>query len=207
MQHSLSSITTEGADDDGNQFARALCSQRDPILRRVGGRHDDLPKRKPGNEPSFLLFGPSCYLLLLLALRVSLITLLACALGMLLSTLRMLHALSVIALAVLLSGSAMRLCSVFVKFGSFVVIAVRHLGFLKFSSQRSTTYQTPCRSGVSRNGVAGMIDVPFGTGDFAGIKQRMGCTDLFAPISALRAVSPIECYGTSGANAPRRLTA
>jgi hypothetical protein len=79
---------------------------------------------------AFFSFGPSCYLLLLLALRVGLITLFACALGMLLSTLRMLHALCVISLAVLVSGGAVRLCSIFVKFGGFVVIAVRHMGSL-----------------------------------------------------------------------------
>ena len=61
---------------------------------------------------AFFLFGPSCYLLLLLALRVGLISLLACALGVLLSTLRMLHTLSMIALAVLFSGGAVRLCSI-----------------------------------------------------------------------------------------------
>jgi hypothetical protein len=55
-----------------------------------------------------LIAGPSSYLLLLLALRVGLITLLACALRMLLSTLRMLHALGVIALAVLISSCAQR---------------------------------------------------------------------------------------------------
>jgi hypothetical protein len=115
---------------------------------------------------AFFVFGPSRYLLLLLALRVGLITLLACALGMLLSTLRMLHALCMIALAVLLSRGAVRLCSVFMKFGGFVVIAVRHVMFLKFSSQCEVICQTPCRSGVSRNGVAGMIDVPFGSRGF-----------------------------------------
>jgi hypothetical protein len=70
---------------------------------------------------------------------------------------------------VLISGGAVRLCSIFVKFGGFVVIAVRHVRFLKFSSQRQTIYQTPSRSQMSRNGVAGMLVVPFGTaGDFAG---------------------------------------
>jgi hypothetical protein len=54
----------------------------------------------------------------------SLITLLTSTLGVLLSTLRMLHALCVIALAVLLSGSAVRLCSTFVKFGGSVVIVI-----------------------------------------------------------------------------------
>jgi hypothetical protein len=102
------------------------------------------------------LFGPSCYLLLLLALGVGLITLLACTLGMLLSALRMLHALCVIALAVLISGGAVRLCSIFVEFGGFVVIAIRHVKFLKSSSQRGTICQTPSRSRMSRNGVAGM---------------------------------------------------
>ena len=38
----------------------------------------------------------------------------------------MLHTLSMIALAVLFSGGAVRLCSIFVKFGRFVVIAIRH---------------------------------------------------------------------------------
>jgi hypothetical protein len=57
----------------------------------------------------------------------SLITLLTGTLGVLLSTLRMLHAPSVIALAVLLSGSAVRLCRTFVKFGGSVVIVICHL--------------------------------------------------------------------------------
>jgi len=107
------------------------------------------------------LIRPCCYLLLLLAFRVGLITLFACALGMLLSTLRMLHALCVIALAVLISGGAVRLCSVFVKFGGFVVIVVRHVKFLRFNSQRATTRQTPGRSRMSRNGVAELLVVPF----------------------------------------------
>jgi hypothetical protein len=106
---------------------------------------------------AFLLIRPCCYLLLLLTLRVGLITLFACALGMLLSTLRMLHALCVIALAVLISGGAVRLCSGFVKFGGFVVIAVRHVRFLKSSSQHATIHQTPGRSWMSRNGVAGDV--------------------------------------------------
>jgi hypothetical protein len=83
-----------------------------------------------------------------------LISLLACTLGMLLSTLRMLHALCVIALAVLLSGGTVRLCRIFVKFGGFVVIAIRHVRFLEFSSQRKTICQTLSRSQMSRNGVA-----------------------------------------------------
>jgi hypothetical protein len=88
------------------------------------------------------LFGPSCYLLLLLALRVGLITLFACALGMLLSTLRMLHALCMIALAVLISGGAVRLCSVFVKFGGFVVIVIRHVSSLN-SAPSARQYARP----------------------------------------------------------------
>jgi len=75
---------------------------------------------------AFFLFTGFRYSLLLLALSVGLISLLACALGVLLSTLRMLHTLSMIALAVLFSGGAVRLCSIFVKFGRFVVIAIRH---------------------------------------------------------------------------------
>jgi hypothetical protein len=67
----------------------------------------------------------------------SLITLLTSTLGVLLSTLRMLHALYVIALAVLLSGSAMRLCSTFVKFGGSVVIVIRHFYSFRFGSQPS----------------------------------------------------------------------
>ena len=39
----------------------------------------------------------------------------------------MLHALSVIASAVLLSGSPVRLCCIFVKFSGFVVIVVCHV--------------------------------------------------------------------------------
>jgi hypothetical protein len=117
---------------------------------------------------AFFVFG-LVILLLLLALRVGLITLLACALRVLLSTLRMLHALCMIALAVLLSGGAVRLCSVFMKFGGFVVIVVCHVMFLKFNSQLETICQTFSRSQVSRNGVAGILVVPLGiAGDFAG---------------------------------------
>jgi hypothetical protein len=46
----------------------------------------------------------------------------------------MLHALRVIALAVLLSGRPMRLRRIFVKFRGFVVIAICHARFHKFSS-------------------------------------------------------------------------
>jgi hypothetical protein len=76
---------------------------------------------------------------------VGLITLLACTLRMLLSTLRMLHALCVIALAVLIGGSAVGLCSVFVKFGGFVVIAVSHVRFLKIQlpARDNTTDSRP----------------------------------------------------------------
>jgi hypothetical protein len=120
-------------------------------------------EKGPAMSRAFSLFGPSCYLLLLLALGVGLITLLAGTLGMLLSTLRMLHALCVIALAVLISGGAVRLCSIFVEFGGFVVIDIRHVRFLEFSAQCETRYRTVSRSRMSRNGVAGMLVVPFGT--------------------------------------------
>jgi hypothetical protein len=56
---------------------------------------------------------------------------------------------------VLISGGAVRLCSVFVKFGGFVVIAVRQVRFLRFKTQRATTRQTLGRSQMSRNGVDG----------------------------------------------------
>jgi hypothetical protein len=75
----------------------------------------------------------------------------------------MLHALCVIALAVLLSGGTVRLCRIFVKFSGFVVIAIRHVRFLKVSSQRETICQTLSRSEMSQNGVARMPVVPFGT--------------------------------------------
>jgi hypothetical protein len=114
------------------------------------------------------LFVPSCYLLLLLALGVGLITLRVCALGMLLSTLRMLHALCVIALAVLISGGSVRLCSVFMKLGGFVVIAIRHVEFLKFSSQREPICRTPSRSQMSQNGVAEARCSIWNSGDYAG---------------------------------------
>ena len=104
---------------------------------------------------AFFIFTSAIYLLLCLALGVGLITLLARALGMLLSTLRMLHALGVIALAVLISGGAVRLCRIFVKFGGFVVIVIRHFRFLKSSSQHATIHQTLGRSRMSRNGVTG----------------------------------------------------
>jgi hypothetical protein len=67
----------------------------------------------------------------------SLITLLTSTLGVLLSTLRMLHALCVIAFAVLLSGSAVRLCSTFVKFGGSVVIVICQFYSFRFGSQPS----------------------------------------------------------------------
>lgn len=65
-----------------------------------------------------------------------LIALLASTLRVLLSTLRMLNAPCVIALAMLLSGSAVRLCSIFVKFGSSIVIVICHFCFLWVRSQR-----------------------------------------------------------------------
>jgi hypothetical protein len=58
----------------------------------------------------------------------------------------MLHALCVIAFAVLLSGSPVRLCCIFVQFSGFVVIVVCHVSFHKFSSQRATTHRTPTGS-------------------------------------------------------------
>jgi hypothetical protein len=64
----------------------------------------------------------------------------------------MLHSLRVIALAVLLSRSPMRLRRIFVKLGSLVVIAIRHMTFLKFNSQRATIRHSRSRSGKSRNG-------------------------------------------------------
>jgi hypothetical protein len=64
----------------------------------------------------------------------------------------MLHPLRVIALAVLLGGRPMRLRRGFVKLGGFVVIGIRHVKFLKFSSQRATTRRSRSRSGKSRNG-------------------------------------------------------
>jgi hypothetical protein len=66
------------------------------------------------------------HLSLLLALDVGLIALLASTLRVLLSALRMLNALCVIALVMLLSGSAVGLCSIFVKFGSSIMIVICH---------------------------------------------------------------------------------
>jgi hypothetical protein len=106
--------------------------------------------RQQTGPPSQLLL--SSRLLLLLALGVGLITLLGRALGVLLGTLRMLHSLRVIALAVLLSGSPMRLRRIFVKFSGLVVIAIRHMTFLKFSTQGATIRHSRSRSGKSRNG-------------------------------------------------------
>ena len=60
-----------------------------------------------------------------------------------------------IALAMLLCGGAVRLCSIVVKFGGFVMIAVRHVRILKFSSQRATTRRIPPRSQMSPDGVFG----------------------------------------------------
>ena len=158
MQHSLSPITAEGAGDDGNSLLELYVHN----ATRYSDEPVDGMMISLGEGPAMsraLLFETSCYLLLLLALRVGLITLLACTLGMLLSTLRMLHALCVIALAVLIGGGAVRLCSIFVKFGGFVVIAVRHVKFLKFRSQRETICRTLGCSQMSRNGVARMLVV------------------------------------------------
>src|ERR1700692_1831310 len=85
----------------------------------------------------------------------------------------MFPALCVIALAVLLSGGSVRPCRIFVKFGGFVVIAVRHVRFLKFSSQRERTCQTLSRYKMSRDGVAGMFVVPFGAAGISQDTQRM----------------------------------
>ena len=71
---------------------------------------------------------PLSQLLLLLALGLGLITLLVCALGVLLRAPRMLPALCVIALSVLFGGGPVRLCRIFVKFSGFVVIGVCHVG-------------------------------------------------------------------------------
>src|ERR1700678_4210722 len=154
MQRSLSPIITEGSSDDGNGLLVLCVQNATPILRQAGGWHEmNSIWKGPAMSRASSYSRPSCYLLLLLALRVGLIALLACTLGMLLSTLRMLHALCLIALAVLLSGGTVRFCRVFVEFGGFVVIAVRHLRFLKFNSQRETICQTLTRSQTSRNGV------------------------------------------------------
>jgi hypothetical protein len=75
----------------------------------------------------------------------------------------MLHALGVIALAVLFSGSAVRLCRIVVKFGGFVVIAICHIGSVGFSSQGAPTSRTQTRSWKSRDGVMGIVGVPQAT--------------------------------------------
>ena len=69
----------------------------------------------------------SISLLLLLASFVGLVTLRVRTLGVLLRTRRMLHALGMIALAVLFRGSPVRLSRIFMKFGGFVVIAICHV--------------------------------------------------------------------------------
>ena len=56
----------------------------------------------------------------------SLIAVLIGGLRMLLGSIRMFLAFGVIALAVMFCGGAMRLCSVFVMFGSLVVFVFRH---------------------------------------------------------------------------------
>jgi hypothetical protein len=145
---------------------------------------------------------PSCYLLLLLALRVGLIALLACTLGMLLSTLRMLHALCVIALAVLLSGGTVRFCRVFVEFGGFVVIAVRHLRFLKFNSQRETICQTLSRSQTSRNGV-GCALFHLEPRGISSHKLRMAPNGLdFSAVMAIGGRHQSKCTGEKAARRP-----
>ena len=65
-------------------------------------------------------------LFLLLALGVSLFTMLARVLRMLLSVCRMLFALCVIALAVMLRGGAVGLGSIFMMFGCFIVLVSSH---------------------------------------------------------------------------------
>ena len=77
------------------------------------------------------------YLSELLALGMGLIALLASTLSVLLSALRMLNAPCVIALAMLLSGSAVRLCSIFVKFGSSIVIVICHFCSFGFAPSAS----------------------------------------------------------------------
>ena len=85
----------------------------------------------------------------------SLIALLVRDLGLLLSTLRMLNALDVIALAMVFGGCAMQLRGGFVKFGGFIVIAIRHVWFLRFSPRRAPTRAITGRSSMSREGVVG----------------------------------------------------
>jgi hypothetical protein len=95
----------------------------------------------------------------------------------------MLHALCVIALSVLFGGGPVRLCSIFVKFGGFVVIAVRHVRFLKFSSQRQTICQTPSRSQMSRNSVAGIL---VGSGRVLNIKIEQTTSIIARPFGSYR---------------------
>jgi hypothetical protein len=88
----------------------------------------------------------------------------------------MLHALCVIALAVLISGGAVRLCSIFMKFGGFVMIVVRHVGFLKFSSQRRTIYQTLSRSRCHGMVLPGYSPFHLEARGISPRKQRIGPT-------------------------------
>jgi hypothetical protein len=65
-------------------------------------------------------------LFLLLTLRMSLIAMLVCSLRVLFSTARVLLALGVVALTVMFGGGTMCLGSVFVVFGSLVVLVSGH---------------------------------------------------------------------------------
>jgi hypothetical protein len=69
-------------------------------------------------------------LFLLLALRMSLIAVLACTLRVLFGAARVLLALGVVALAVMFGGGTMCLGSVFVVFGSLVVFVLGHAIFV-----------------------------------------------------------------------------
>jgi hypothetical protein len=87
-----------------------------------------------------------------------LVALFICALGVLLRTSWMLHALCVIALAVLFSGGSVRLCRIFVKFGGFVVIVICHTGSIASapSAQQHTGLQpVPKSNGMVWWGLAG----------------------------------------------------
>jgi hypothetical protein len=73
------------------------------------------------------LTGPFVQLLLLLALRVSLIAMLVGGLRVLLGTLSMFFALGMIALGVMFSGGTVCFGCIFVMFGSLVVFVSSHL--------------------------------------------------------------------------------
>jgi hypothetical protein len=104
--HANSSTSDESDDNHPARFFRPS------PMRKLKG---------PGMNRAFRVS-----LFLLLALRMSLIAMLACSLRVLFGTARVLFALGVVTLAVMFGGGTMCLGSVFVVFGSLVVFVLGH---------------------------------------------------------------------------------